>query len=90
MARNPMTPFRSGGLLGSDPFMSLHRDVNRLFEDAFRGMPSSGGAQGAAGNLINAHMNVSETDKEIRITAAALADIDRTALGVVCGDHPHS
>jgi HSP20 family protein len=69
MARNPMTPFRSGGLLGSDPFMSLHRDVNRLFEDAFRGMPSSGGAQGAAGNLINAHMNVSETDKEIRITA---------------------
>ena len=41
MARNPLSPYRSGGLMGggfgNDPFMSLHRDVNRLFDDLFRG-----------------------------------------------------
>jgi HSP20 family protein len=70
MARNPLTPFRSGGGLlgGADPFLSLHREMNRLFDDVFRGMPA-GGAQGGTGQFIQAHMNVSETDKEIRITA---------------------
>jgi HSP20 family protein len=46
MARNPLTPFRSGGGLlggGGDPFMSLHREMNRLFDDVFRGMPAAGG-----------------------------------------------
>jgi len=71
MARNPLTPFRSGfGMLGgSDPFLSLHREMNRLFDDVLRdtGLPSAG--QIGASNLVNASMNVSETDKEIRITA---------------------
>ena len=34
MARNPLSPFRPGGLtergFGEDPFMSLHREMNRL------------------------------------------------------------
>src|SRR4051794_12029721 len=37
MARNPLTAFRSGSLLGGDPFRSLHRDMNRLFDDVLRG-----------------------------------------------------
>ncbi|ACL59720.1 Hsp20/alpha crystallin family protein [Methylobacterium nodulans] len=72
MARNPLTPFRSGSLLGGgDPFLSLHREMNRLFDDVFRdvGLPASGGQATGGGHFINAHMNVSETDKEIRITA---------------------
>jgi HSP20 family protein len=73
MARNPLTPFRFGGSLlgGSDPFLSLHRDVNRLFDDVLRGagVPMAGGeAGGGMANFINPHMNVSETEYEIRIT----------------------
>ena len=38
MARNPMTPFRpGGGMFPGDPFLSLHREMNRLFDDVFRG-----------------------------------------------------
>jgi HSP20 family protein len=71
MARNPLTPSRSGfGLLGGgDPFLSLHREMNRLFDEALRGtgLPAGGPSQG--GTFVHASMNVSETDKEIRITA---------------------
>ncbi|MBB4039842.1 HSP20 family protein [Microvirga flocculans] len=74
MARNPLTPSRSGfGLLGgNDPFLSLHREMNRLFDDVLRGtgLPVAGSqGQGGVGNFVNASMNVSETEKEIRITA---------------------
>src|SRR5918993_3658923 len=76
MARNPLSPFRGGGLMGGgfggDPFMSLHREMNRLFDDAFRGstgqMPSSQG-QGGEGGMLMPHMDVSETDKELKICA---------------------
>ena len=74
MARNPMTPFRpaSGGILPGDPFLSLHREMNRLFDDVFRGtgLPAATGSQGqGVGNFVNASINVSETENEIRITA---------------------
>jgi HSP20 family protein len=56
-----------------DPFLSLHREMNRLFDDVFRGtaLPASAGSQGQGdvGAFVNASMNVSETDKEIRISA---------------------
>ncbi len=73
MARNQLTPFRTGGLLGGvDPFLSLHREMNRLFDDVFRGVGlSAAGGQGQVANVgqfINANMNVSETENEIRIT----------------------
>ena len=73
MARNPMTPFRpvGGGVLPDDPFLSLHREMNRLFDDVFRGtgLPTAGGQGQGVGNFVNASMNVSETENEIRITA---------------------
>ena len=74
MARNPMLPFRpGGGPFPGDPFLSLHREMNRLFDDAFRGtgLPTATGSQGQGdvGTFVNASMNVSETDREIRITA---------------------
>jgi HSP20 family protein len=84
MARNPLYPFGGGlGRLPGDPFLSLHRDMNRLFDDAFRGMaPASQGGQsarefgqqgqGAAGfgqAVLAPHMDVSETDAELRVTA---------------------
>ncbi|MBM6583878.1 Hsp20/alpha crystallin family protein [Microvirga sp. BT689] len=74
MARNLMTPYRpGGGMFPGDPFLSLHREMNRLFDDVFRGanLPAASGSQGQGdvGTYVNASMNVSETDREIRITA---------------------
>lgn len=66
MARNPLAPFRTAMLGAGDPFTSLHREMNRLFDD-FR-VPS-GAAEGETGSLIEARMNVSETDDAYRITA---------------------
>ena len=70
MARNPLTHSR-GGLLGGgvDPLFSLHRDMNRLFDEIMgAGQPLAGG-QAGQGQIINAHMNVSETESEIRVEA---------------------
>jgi len=74
MARNPLTPYRGGGLLGGgfDPLFSLHRDMNRLFDEVMGGGQSfmSGQiGQGGQGQIINAHMSVSETEHEIRVAA---------------------
>jgi HSP20 family protein len=75
MARNPLSPFRPGGLtergFGDDPFMSLHREMNRLFDDVFRGSSGSwAGRPGESGsNFVQAHMDVSETENEVRICA---------------------
>jgi len=45
--------------------MNLHREMNRLFDDVFRGntgqMPSAQG-QGAEGGMLMPHMDVSETE----------------------------
>ena len=54
--------------LASHPLFSLHRDVNRLFDDVSRGfgVPAFGGFdRGAAWP----HVELGETDKEIRVTA---------------------
>ena len=95
MARNPLYPFGTGGFGRSsgDPFMSLHREMNRLFDDAFRGMtpPGQRGQSGSGGQTMPSgqddlaqraagqggfaqvalvpHMDVSETDTELRISA---------------------
>lgn len=67
MARNPLAPFRSG-FGGGDPFLSLHREVNRLFDDVFRSGVSGPTDDGDTG-FIPALINVSETDNELRVTA---------------------
>ena len=53
-----------------DPFMSLHRNVNRLFDEVFRGFdtPSVLGRM-APLNGTWPSVEFSETDKEIRVTA---------------------
>jgi HSP20 family protein len=67
MARVPSL-FSPGSLLGAgDPFLTLHREMNRLFDDVLRGAPAAGG-QGQ-GSLLAPNLDVSETDKDIRIQA---------------------
>lgn len=54
-----------------DPFLSLHREVNRLFDDMFRsfdgGLPALGRMSSFAGSWPS--VEISDTDKEIRVTA---------------------
>jgi len=56
----------------ADPFMALHREMNRLFDDVFRGfdMPSAFDRKGAEGwSTTWPNIEVAETDKELRVTA---------------------
>ena len=63
-------PVASGAQRDRDdhPLLSLHRDVNRLFDDVFRGfgVPSLGGFDRS---FAWPNMEFGETDKDIRITA---------------------
>lgn len=70
MARNPLSPYRSGGLQGGflDPFQSLHREMNRLFDDVFRTGSTQESGQGG-GVALSPNMDVSETENEVRICA---------------------
>jgi len=49
---------------GSDPFMSLHREMNRLFDDMFRGASGS-----FAGGVTWPSVEVEDTGKELRVIA---------------------
>jgi HSP20 family protein len=50
-----------------NPFLSLHHEVNRLFDDVFRRLPAFGSFASFSGGWPN--VEISETDKEIKITA---------------------
>ena len=54
-----------------DPFLTLHREMNRLFDDAFRGVGSFGRL---ANPLMEGHfgwprLELSETDKAVTVSA---------------------
>ncbi|MES0101326.1 Hsp20/alpha crystallin family protein [Mesorhizobium sp. M0019] len=54
-----------------DPFLTLHREMNRLFDEAFRGfdarLPSLGGFSAARASWPS--VEISDSEKEIRVTA---------------------
>jgi HSP20 family protein len=54
-----------------NPFLSLHREVNRLFDDVFRGfdapLPAFGGLSSFKAGWPS--VEISETDKELHVTA---------------------
>jgi HSP20 family protein len=70
MARS-LTPWRSGGLAGrgfGDPFSAFHREIDRLFDDMFGGEVGFR-SRGEDGGLLTPHMDVSETENEVRVCA---------------------
>lgn len=73
MARNPLTQNRVVGVVEHEiaaPFHSLHRQMNQLFEDIFRGrLHGAHPASAAQGGPLMPHIDVSETDGEVRIHA---------------------
>jgi HSP20 family protein len=77
MAVRDLIPWGRGSAptsIGQNPFLALHREVNRLFDDFWRDFPppsfrpfgSLGPSFGAAGWPT---IEVSETDEEIRVAA---------------------
>ncbi|NOJ50501.1 Hsp20/alpha crystallin family protein [Bradyrhizobium archetypum] len=54
-----------------DPFFTLHREVNRLFDDVFRGfgMPARFGSPLMEGRFGWPSIELNETDKELKISA---------------------
>jgi HSP20 family protein len=56
----------------TDPFMALQREVNRLFDDAFRGFDTFGRLPSLASSRTNwgwPSVEVTETERDIRVTA---------------------
>lgn len=68
MASRFLIPLGGRGLLGRDPFLDLHREVNRLFDDSFRTM-REGGSGGESGFMLNPKVDVCQTDDGWEITA---------------------
>lgn len=70
MALRSLLPFHGGRSVEPtlDPFFSLHRDVNRAFEDMFKGigaLPAVWGGNGVATPKID----VKETEKGLEVSA---------------------
>ena len=65
--------FSSGGLLGTggDPFLTLHREMNRLFDDIWRGFGTSArfGSPLMEGRFGWPRIELNETDKELTVSA---------------------
>jgi HSP20 family protein len=81
MAQQSLTPFG-----GEDPFLSLHREVNRLFDDVLRGSRSfAPRAPGASPSMFNPSMDVAESDNEIRL-CLDLPGVDEKDIDVSLDD----
>ena len=53
----------------SDPFMTLHREMNRLFDDVFRGFGGAGTSPLMEGQFGWPKVELSESDKTLTISA---------------------
>jgi HSP20 family protein len=77
MASRFLVPFGGRSIAGrSDPFLSLHREMNRLFDDTFRSI----GEDEPGGAISTPRLDVHESEQELCITAdlpgVAESDID--------------
>jgi HSP20 family protein len=68
---------------GDDPFLSLHREIDRLFDDAFRGF-GAGSAQPALRDWAP-RVDLKETESEIQVTAE-LPGVDEKDVEVTLAD----
>jgi len=70
-----------------DPFMTLHREMNRLFDDVFRTFDMAPfGSFGGVGRMGGwPHVEVVETDKDVRVSAE-LPGMDEKDVEVLMGD----
>ena len=54
----------------ANPFLTLHREMNRLFDDAFRGLDLTSGTDRFFDRTMDwPNIEVSQSDKEVKVTA---------------------
>lgn len=87
MASRFLIPFGNAGFASrTDPFLSLHREMNRLFDDTMRTFGQGEGGQGGMSTMVP-QLDVQEKDNEFCITAdlpgVAESDIDLSVEGDV-------
>jgi HSP20 family protein len=77
-------------MMRGDPFLQLHREMNRLFDDTLREV---GGGNGARGGALMPSLDVHDTDDGIEVSAelpgVAKDDIDLSLDGdvlTICGE----
>lgn len=75
-AESRPVPYRDTSSYGHEvsPFLALHREMNRLFDDVFRGLESGGfgslaGWPGSLGAGGWPHVEISESEREIKVCA---------------------
>ena len=69
----------------ADPFMTLQREMNRLFEDVFRGFDGGLPFRGLGRTGGWPHLEVTETDNAVRISAE-LPGMDEKDVEVLMND----
>lgn len=78
--RGRNVPAQRGGDV--NPFMSLHREMNRLFDDVFRGFDLAPFEDRFFERSIGwPNIEVSETDKDVKVTAE-LPGLEENEVGV--------
>ena len=94
MQRRSLLPSAFGGFTtpsprhGSDPFLALHREMNRLFDEAFRGfgLPEGGaGSEAIASGVAVPRIDVSETDQDLKVFAE-LPGVDQNDVEITLSD----
>ena len=80
----PWTTGRGVPMRRDDPFFSLHREMNRLFDDFMRGFGD--GAPAAFNGGFGPSVDVSETDKDVKVTAE-LPGLDEKDVEVMLADN---
>jgi HSP20 family protein len=69
-----------------NPFLSLHREMNRLFDDAFRSFDTQLPTLGSLTGLGSwPSVEISETDKEIKVTAE-IAGLEEKDVEILLDD----
>lgn len=68
-----------------NPFLSLHREMNRLFDDAFRGFDSPGFGKVAAFGSSWPKLEITDNDKDIRV-AAEVPGLEEKDIEVLLDD----
>ena len=95
MQRRSLLPSAFGGFTapslrqGSDPFLALHREMNRLFDEAFRGFGLSEGGTSpealASSGVAVPRIDVSETDQDLKVFVE-LPGVDQNDVEITLTD----
>jgi HSP20 family protein len=84
MASRFKAPFGASRVPASwgDPFLNLNREVNRLFDDVFRGI---GTRSSGSGTIAAPRIDIDETDQTIEISAE-LPGVSKDAVDITIDD----